>query len=87
MTLVWALHHVDDPKAILQQARRTLKAGGIALIGEWVVGGGQKKGDCFRFTATEIEGFLTRAGFQNVDLEWVDPYLVLATGEKSAEPG
>lgn len=85
-TLVWTLHHVDDPEATPRQVGRMLKPGGKVLIGDWVVGEGKRKGDCFRFIATEIERFLTWAGLQNVDLEWVEPYQVLATGEKSAEP-
>ena len=82
-TLVWTLHHVADPQAILRQVGRILRPGGRVLVGDWVVGEGQQRGDCFKFTAEEIERFLTGAGFQNIDVEWIEPYLVLVIGEKN----
>jgi ubiquinone/menaquinone biosynthesis C-methylase UbiE len=83
VTLVWTLHHVADPQVILRQVGRILKPGGKVLVGDWVVGEGQEKGDCFEFTAGEIERFLAGAGFQNISVEWIEPYLVLVAGEKN----
>ncbi|MBM3187717.1 MAG: class I SAM-dependent methyltransferase [Chloroflexi bacterium] len=82
-TLVWTLHHVADPQMILRQVGRVLRSGGKVLIGDWVVGEGQERGECFRFTAEEIEQLLDGAGFQNIAVEWIEPFLVLVTGEKS----
>ena len=82
-TLVWTLHHVADPQAILRQVGRILRPGGRVLVGDWVVGEGQKRGGCFKFTAGKIERFLTGAGFQNINVEWIEPYLVLVIGEKN----
>ena len=83
VTLVWTLHHVASPEAILRQVGHILKPDGKVLVGDWVVGEGQERRSCFKFTAVEIERFLTRAGFQNINVEWVEPYLVLVIGEKN----
>lgn len=83
VTLVWTLHHLADPEAILREVRRILKQDGRVLIGDWAVSEGKERGVCFRFTAVEIEQLLARAGFQNINVEWVEPYLVLVVGEKS----
>ena len=45
MSLIWTLHHVADPQAILRQVGRMLKP--------------------------------------DVNVEWVEPYLVLVIGEKN----
>ena len=86
VTLVWTLHHMAHPEATLREVRRALKQGGWVLVGDWVVDEGKEKGDCFRFTAAEIERFLARAGFQNINVEWVESYLVLVVGEKNGNP-
>ncbi len=83
VTLVWTLHHMADPEATLREVHRILKPGGKVLIGDWVVSEGEERGDCFRFTAVEIERFLARAGFQNINAEWIEPYLVLVVGERN----
>ena len=83
VTLVWTLHHMADPEATLREVYCALKQGGRVLVGDWVLIEGQEAGECFKFTAGEIERLLVGAGFQNVNVEWVEPYLVLVIGEKN----
>jgi len=83
VTLVWTLHHVADPEETLRGIHRVLKPGGKVLVGDWVVGDGQEKGICFKFTSRQIQQFLIRAGFEGIDVEWIEPELVLIIGEKN----
>lgn len=83
VTLVWSLHHMADPEVTLREVHRILKPGGKVLIGDWVVGDGQERGTCIKFTMQEIQQFLRGAGFQGIDVEWIEPGLVLVTGEKN----
>ena len=83
VTLVWSLHHMADPVATLREVYRVLKPKGKVLIGDWVVGDGQERGVCFRFTTREIQQFLRETGFQRIGAEWIEPCLVLVIGEKN----
>jgi SAM-dependent methyltransferase len=77
------LHHMADPEATPREVHRILKQGGRVLIGDWMASEGEERGTCFRFTAVEIERFLAKAGLQNINVEWVESYLVLVIGEKN----
>ena len=83
VTLVWSLHHMADPVATLREVYRVLKPKGKVLIGDWVVGDGQEREGCFRFTTGEIQQFLRETGFQGIGAEWIEPGLVFVIGEKN----
>ncbi len=84
VTLTFSLHHIEDPGLALREIHRVLRPGGRALIGDWVVGEGQPRGECYRFTAGEIQRMLEEAGFQRVEVQQIEPRLVLAVGERES---
>lgn len=83
ITQALILHHVGASKAGLRETLRVLRPGGKVLIADWVVGEVREKGNCFKLTAGEIVRFLARIGFQNINVESIEPYLALVVGEKN----
>ena len=82
VVLAWTLHHVANPTETLCQVGHMLKPDGKVLNGEWAVEQGQERGDCLKFTAREIQQMVQEVGFQDTDVEWIEPYLVLVMGRK-----
>lgn len=62
-----------------------LRPGGKILIGDWVVEEGQTRSGCHRFTAREIRQMLEATGFEGIEIEEVEPGLVLMVGGKGWE--
>jgi ubiquinone/menaquinone biosynthesis C-methylase UbiE len=55
VTLLWTLHHLTNPEETLRGVYRILKSRGKVLIGDWVLGEGQERGVCLKFTIREIQ--------------------------------
>lgn len=85
VTLTFALHHIEAPVAALQEIHRALRPGRKVLIGDWAVAEGQPREGCYRFTAAEMRRMVKEAGFQCVEVEQIEPDLVLIVGEKEDE--
>lgn len=85
VTMVYTLHHIDDPEAALGEVRRVLKPGGKVLIGELVVKPGATKSDCHRFTVQEIRRLLARMRFLQVEVEQVESDVALVVARKGRE--
>jgi len=84
-TLTFALHHIEAPEVALQEIHRVLRPGGKVLIGDWVVEEDQPRSECYRFTVAEVQGMLEAAGFHRIEVELIEPGLVLVIAEKEAE--
>jgi ubiquinone/menaquinone biosynthesis C-methylase UbiE len=82
ITLTFSLHHIEDPEAALQEIYRVLRPGGKVLIGDWVVGEGQPRSECHRFTVGELRRMLEKVGFEQVEVETIEADLILVIGEK-----
>lgn len=82
VTLTRALHHIKAPVAALQEVQRVLSPGGQVLIGDWALAEGQPREGCYRFTAGEMRRMVVEAGFRCVELEQIEPDLVLIVGKK-----
>lgn len=66
----------------VQEIHRVLKPGGKLLVYDWVVDSeDQDRSGCYRFTIGEIRRMVQEAGFRLVEVERVEPGLVLVVGE------
>jgi len=83
--LTYSLHHVEEPLIALREIHRILKPGGRVLIGDWVAAEDQSRSGCFRFTLPEMRQMPQAAGFQRVEVEQIEPGLVLVVGEKERQ--
>jgi len=83
--LTYSLHHVEEPLIALREIHRILKPGGRVLIGDWVAAEDQSRSGCFRFTLSEMQQMPQAAGFQQVEIEQIEPGLVLVVGEKERQ--
>ena len=84
-TLTFTLHHLEAPEAALQEIHRVLRPGGKVFIGDWVVEAGQPRSECYRFTVAEVQQMLETTGFQRIEVELIEPGLVLVIAEKEDE--
>lgn len=82
VTLAFTLHHIKAPEAALQEIQRVLRPGGQVLIADWVVTEGEPREGCYHFTTGEIRRMLEEASFRWVEVEQIEPDIVLAVGEK-----
>ena len=81
----FTLHHLEAPEAALQEIHRVLRPGGKVFIGDWVVEAGQPRRECYRFTVAEVQQMLETTGFQRIEVELIEPGLVLVIAEKEDE--
>ena len=80
VTLVYALHHMDDPYMVLKEAKRVLKLDGKILIAEYIV---RKRGSkCYKFVRGEINKMMENSGFRDTIIQKLEEDFILVTSKK-----
>ena len=70
-TLVYSLHHIENPISALKEVRRVIKAGGKILILECIA----QDEECFvccTFKKSGLSAILNKAGFLNTKTEFLE---------------
>ncbi len=80
--MMFTLHHIEKTEPALREVHRILQPGGRVIVCDWVVvAEDQDRSGCYRFTIGEIRRMVQEAGFWPVEVEQVEPGLVLVVGE------
>lgn len=83
--LSYALHHFEDPPAVLMEIRRVLRPGGNIVISEHEAKEGKGNDSCYKYTLSELIETLVEAGFGNICWERMDDDVLLVAGSKTPE--
>lgn len=67
-TLIYSLHHIENPISALKESRRVLKPGGKVLIVECIAGD-EEGVICWTFNKPGLIAILNEAGFWNPKVE------------------
>ncbi|MBN2455270.1 MAG: class I SAM-dependent methyltransferase [Sedimentisphaerales bacterium] len=81
----WALHEMENPHAVLQEAHRVLRPGGKILVVEFPRNSlAQKLWNENYYTSKELAGFLRKAGFKDIRAKQIEHKQILwVTGFRS----
>ena len=82
VTVVKTLHHLRDPKKVLEEINRILTPGGKVLIWEFIIEDGKEKRGCLQFAQEELVNLLILSGFFHIVLERLRKDTVFILGEK-----
>ncbi len=76
--IFWALHEMENPQAVLQEAHRVLRSGGKVLVVEFPCNSlAQKLWNEKYYTSKELTGSLRKAGFKDIRAERIEDKQIL----------
>ncbi len=82
ITLIYSLHHLEEPVKVLKQIKEVLKENGKVVIGDFWFTERKEKGGCYRFTPEEIKAMVKKAGFKYLGQDRIDKEFTILVGEK-----
>jgi len=78
VVIMWALHEMEQPLSVLQEAHRVLRPGGKVLIVEFPRNSlAQKLWNENYYTSKELTSFLRKAGFRNIRAKQIEHKQIL----------
>ena len=78
VVIMWALHEMEQPLSVLQEAHRVLRPGGKVLIVEFPRNSlAQKLWNENYYTSRELAGYLRKAGFENIRAKQIERKQIL----------
>ena len=80
VTLIFALHHMNDPETVLKEAKRVLKSQGRIAVVEYIVR--KRRGKCHKFVKEEVNRMMENAGFKETTVHQLERDIILVTSQK-----
>jgi ubiquinone/menaquinone biosynthesis C-methylase UbiE len=78
VVMVWALHELEQPRAVLLEARRVLRRGGTLLIADFPRGSlAQRLWDEDYYTPQQVSDLLAATGYADISVRLVERRQVL----------
>jgi len=82
VTIVYTLHHINQPEIALSEIKRTLKLKGHIVAADYVIGKGVTKTDCHKFSFSKMIELFRRAGFVLSEKRLLEPDLAFFLARK-----
>jgi len=80
ITIIYTLHHMNNPEIVLEEVKRILKPGGRIIIVEYIIR--KRKSKCHKFVKEEVNKMLENAGFRDIIIQKLEEDLILNTSIK-----
>lgn len=75
VTIVYTLHHINQPEIALSEIKRILKPKGYIVAVDYVIDKGVAKTDCHKFSFSKMKELFQRAGFILSEKRLLEPDL------------
>ncbi len=80
VTLVYALHHMNNLNVVLKETKRVLKSGGKIVLVEYIVR--KRRSKCHKFVEEEVSKIMRNAEFRNTTIQKLEDDIILITSKK-----
>jgi len=80
ITIIYTLHHMNNPEIVLEEVKRILKPRGRIIIVEYIIR--KRKSKCHKFVKEEVNKMLENAGFRDIIIQKLEEDLILNTSRK-----
>lgn len=82
VTIVYTLHHINQPEIALSETKRILKLKGNIVAADYVIDKGVTKTDCHKFSFPKMIELFQRAGFILSEKRLLEPDLAFFLARK-----